>query len=1105
MDLSLAFYIAFALFTVVVAAVLAFYTWRRGVFPGAVPLALILVGVAWWQMCYMFQVLSGANLGGQIWWATLRYLGSFGFAPLLLTFALQFTGRSRWLSRPVRLAMWLPPLIGLALLLTNEAHRLFWTDRWLARNGPLTYLFVERGTLAWAYTAFGFLLVSLAASLLLHWVAAHPHSLLDLAPVAGSLVIQETSDAIVVVNMQGRIVSINPAARRMVGALSGSSLIGLSAAQVFSAWPDLLERFWDVAEAQAEITLGEAAAMQTFDLRISPLTDQRGKQIGRLVTARDITARKLAEEQLRLQSAALQAAANGIVITNRNGEILWTNPAFTRLTGYTAVEARGQNMRLLKSGAHDPAFYQSIWNTALAGNIWHGQIINRRKDGLLYTEETTIAPVRDDDGKITHFVDIKQDVTVRMQAEAELRTQKDLFENLVTVARAASEQPELEGRLRSTLDVLAAFVAAEASELFLLNDRGAVVDGILAYGAVTPPPWQGLAQARLDKGLFGWVVRQRQSALILDTLQDDRWLAAPDLPFPVRSVLSVPILRGPALVGVFTFLHPQPDHFGNFHLRLVEAATDQIALALHNAQIYDAQRRMTSRQITLHGVLGAVGSQIDPQAVVRLALEAIVELSGWPNLTINLPTEDGRHLTVAAGTGVLASLVGKTFSTDEGIVGRVFTTRKPQRVPDVQADPDYIAVHPSIRSEIAVPLLREDRLLGVIDVESEQPNAFDIHDSLLAEALADAVALALDNAYLHLSVESQRSRLDALIKSSSDGVVIVGKRGLLQVVNAAALRLLGLPGQPEDWRARPIVEAVNALRYRAPAVIRTTLAELRRVQRGDEAASDGKYEIGSYAIHWFSLPVLSGAASLGRLLILHDVTQEQRLGKMRDDLTHTMVHDLRNPLTIIQMSLETFAQITTAPLSIDAQGFLVMATRNSARLLKMVNAILDISRLESGQMPLQFERTTLPLLIRETLQWQTPLIEAREIHIENNVPVDLPPVKIDQSMILRVLQNLVDNAVKFTPEKGSISLGAEYTNGAVRLITVSVCNTGPGIAPELKERLFEKFVTGQQEGSGSGLGLAYCRMVVEAHGGELWVESVPDRETVFYFTLPVVE
>ena len=156
-------------------------------------------------------------------------------------------------------------------------------------------------------------------------------------------------------------------------------------------------------------------------------------------------------------------------------------------------------------------------------------------------------------------------------------------------------------------------------------------------------------------------------------------------------------------------------------------------------------------------------------------------------------------------------------------------------------------------------------------------------------------------------------------------------------------------------------------------------------------------------------------------------------------------------------------------------------------------------------MPLRYERTALPALIREALLSQTPLIEAKQIRLESSVPADLPPVKLDQSMIWRVLQNLVDNAVKFTPEKGSISLGAEYTNGAVRLITVSVCNTGPGIAPELKERLFEKFVTGQQEGSGSGLGLAYCRMVVQAHGGELWVESVPDRETVFYFTLPVVE
>src|ERR1019366_7582835 len=112
--------------------------------------------------------------------------------------------------------------------------------------------------------------------------------------------------------------------------------------------------------------------------------------------ARDITERKRADESRRLQSAALNAAADAIIITDRAGAIKWVNPAFTQLTGYTAEEALGKNPRdLVKSGKHAPAFYQALWETILAGRTWHGDMINRRKDGSLYTEAQAVTPIPD--------------------------------------------------------------------------------------------------------------------------------------------------------------------------------------------------------------------------------------------------------------------------------------------------------------------------------------------------------------------------------------------------------------------------------------------------------------------------------------------------------------------------------------------------------------------------------------------------------------------------------------------------------------------------------------------------------------------------------------
>lgn len=146
------------------------------------------------------------------------------------------------------------------------------------------------------------------------------------------------------------------------------------------------------------------------------------------VAGRDLAARARSAQQLRLQAAALNAAATSILITDRQGTIQWCNPAFTELTGYTVAEAIGQNPRFLKSGKHDAVFYQHLWRRILSGRIWHGEIINKRRDGSLYTQEITITPVRDAHGQIAHFIAIEQDITLRKHAEAELRRARDAAE-----------------------------------------------------------------------------------------------------------------------------------------------------------------------------------------------------------------------------------------------------------------------------------------------------------------------------------------------------------------------------------------------------------------------------------------------------------------------------------------------------------------------------------------------------------------------------------------------------------------------------------------------------------------------------------------------------
>jgi PAS domain S-box-containing protein len=156
-------------------------------------------------------------------------------------------------------------------------------------------------------------------------------------------------------------------------------------------------------------------------LRTSPIRDEGGSLIGLVGMGHDVTERQQAEERQRLLEAALKAAVDAVVITDPAGVIEWVNPAFTHLTGYALEEAVGQNPRMLKSGAHDTAFYTGLWADLVAGRVWHGEITNRRRDGSLYQEDLSITPVLGPSGEIAHYVAIKRDISERQALEARLR------------------------------------------------------------------------------------------------------------------------------------------------------------------------------------------------------------------------------------------------------------------------------------------------------------------------------------------------------------------------------------------------------------------------------------------------------------------------------------------------------------------------------------------------------------------------------------------------------------------------------------------------------------------------------------------------------------
>lgn len=244
----------------------------------------------------------------------------------------------------------------------------------------------------------------------------------------------------------------------------------------------------------------------------------------------------------------------------------------------------------------------------------------------------------------------------------------------------------------------------------------------------------------------------------------------------------------------------------------------------------------------------------------------------------------------------------------------------------------------------------------------------------------------------------------------------------------------------------------------------------------------------------------------GNLLILRDITERKQRENLREDLTRTMVHDLRDPISNSLFALEMLKTTLAENLVSETQQLLDLTFASTAKTLQLVDKILEIGRLESGELPLALTSFSLYEMVDRVLTDQIPRAINKRLQIINEVPNLLPLVWADAELIERILKNLVDNSIKFTPIGGVIVVTAvvtinDQTNEPGLL--VSVTDNGPGIPTAVQPQIFEQFVTGNHIESGSGLGLAFCKMALAAHNQAIWLDSHPGQGTRFNFSLSV--
>jgi NtrC-family two-component system sensor histidine kinase KinB len=416
---------------------------------------------------------------------------------------------------------------------------------------------------------------------------------------------------------------------------------------------------------------------------------------------------------------------------------------------------------------------------------------------------------------------------------------------------------------------------------------------------------------------------------------------------------------------------------------------------------------------------------------------------------------------------------------------------------------------PGMRSAMLLPLYDREQVIGTLNFYTGSNQAYNQDDLRVAMALAMQVAVILRNARLFAQITRAHDELHTVLESISDGVLVVNQRSRLLLVNRAMRSLLNLP--PSDVVGRRLLWLLGAaggdgIRLLPRDSLRQVLAKFKQFtndaatfqpQNGALVLADGR------CLAWVCVPLVTLGPSEGYVVTIRDVSAQVALERLRDDMTQMLVHDLRTPLTSIIMGLDLLPIYQRSGAQ-EAQAETLDRTRQAARsLLAQINLLLDLSKLEAGRMDLERVSCFLPPLAKAVFGIVEPIAQANHQRLRLAIPGDLPEFPADLNLLRRVLENLLGNACRYAPADSEIILGARYDDQQSQ-VEIWVQDAGPGVPVNMREQIFEKY--GQVRAAarkGTGLGLTFCRLVVEAHGGRIGVTDAPEQGSIFSFRLPL--
>jgi signal transduction histidine kinase len=681
-----------------------------------------------------------------------------------------------------------------------------------------------------------------------------------------------------------------------------------------------------------------------------------------------------------------------------------------------------------------------------------------------------------------------------------------------------------------------------------------------------------LARRMLKKGVEGWVLEHRQPLLIADTLTDGRWYQAPYLLEVDRSALCVPLhMERVGARGTWTLTSQQPGAFRADDVPLAESVAAQVAVALENTLLFRAESERSEHLSLINEVSQAAASILSLDLMLNTITQAIQRRFGYLRVSIFLVNAKAGAVTIRSQASAHSDGVQIDYQQrlGEGLVGQAAQESQTKLANDVDIYPGYVRLGPSadaVRAELAIPIRLGSKVVGVLDLRSEEIDAFSPQDVATMGLLADQLSIAIENARLYGEIRQRVEELTTLNKISQAITSTLDLRETLTIITDHTTRLLGVAAtsvvlydetKDDLWFAAASGDGsdyVLGMRLLIGQGIAGWVFQQGQPVLVPDTSKDTRWFGGFDKDSGFTtrsvlcVPLQTKGQTIGAIEAMNkesgpfdeedlrlltsmaapaataienaqlyealregmrklEETQAQLVQSAKlaavGELAAGVAHEINNPLT----SIIGFTRLLLEDLSADhhMRPDLETIDREAARTRHIVRALLDFAR--TGDPVLT--PTDLNVLIEEAVMLVCTRSVLAKVSLEKDLS-PLPLVMLDINQIKQVLVNLLNNAVQAMPDGGRLAIATQLTereiDGAYRqMAAVYVSDTGTGISPENLGRIFDPFFTTKEVGQGTGLGLSVSYSIVEKHNGQIEVESTPGEGSTFSVLLPLNE